>query len=219
MTLNNLIGLPDGGEAGCLRCHNIDTVTEVNRQVLNTGADELQHLILNITGCEGFLYEGKRHIVRADTLSGSAGQIYKNNLGHIQIPGVFKKLLNKLRTALADTHSTQGAVTGMRVGTENHVAAGGQLFTRVGVNDALVGRYVDTAVLLCCGKTENVVVLVDGTANGAQTVVAVGHGIGQRELGKPAGACGLDNTNVGNVMGNHSVELDFQLVIIIVRIV
>ncbi len=44
------------------------------------------------------------------------------------------------------------------------------------------------------------VVLVDGTTDSAQGVVAVGHRVRDRELVKSAGAGSLDNSDVGDVV-------------------
>ena len=48
------------------------------------------------------------------------------------------------------------------------------------------------------------VVLVDGTANGTQAVVAVGHSVGNGELGQSAGTGGLNDAHVGDVVGPRS---------------
>ena len=55
------------------------------------------------------------------------------------------------------------------------------------------------------------IVLIDGTAHSAQTVVAVGHRIGQRKLLHAGGPCGLDNAYVRNIVRHHGVEFDFQI--------
>ena len=55
------------------------------------------------------------------------------------------------------------------------------------VDDGLVGGDVDAAVLLGGGQAEDVVVLVDGAAHGAEAVVTVGQHIGHGELLQAAG--------------------------------
>ena len=55
------------------------------------------------------------------------------------------------------------------------------------------------------------VVLIDCAAHGAQRVVAVGHGVRQRELCQAAGACCLDDADVCYVVRHHRVEADAHL--------
>ena len=50
------------------------------------------------------------------------------------------------------------------------------------MDDCLMRRYVDAAVLFGTGKAEHVVILIDGSADRAQGVVAVGEHIRHREL-------------------------------------
>ena len=99
----------------------------------------------------------------------------------------------------------------MGIGTENHIAALHHLLAGKLVNDGLVGGYVDTAVFLCCRKTKDVVVLIDGTTDGAQRVVAVGHGVRQGELRQAAGASCLNDTYVRNVVRHHRIKADVHL--------
>ena len=71
----------------------------------------------------------------------------------------------------------------MRVGAEDHLAAARLHLAHVLVDDGDVRGHEDSAVLLRGGKPEDVVVLVDGAADGAQGVVAVGEHVGDGELG------------------------------------
>ena len=203
-----LIGRPDGGQAGRLGRHDVDAAAEIKREVLEAGARELEDLVFHKTVRERCLDERERHVVRTDALLGRAGQIAQHHFRGLHVVGVLEKLLDKLRTAFADAHRAERAVTRVAVRTEDHVAAGGELFTRVGVNDALVRGNVDAAVFLCRGKTEYVVVLVDRAADCAKRVVAVRHGVRDRELLEPAGACGLNDADVGDVVRNQRVETD-----------
>ena len=206
VTLRDLVGLPDGGEARGLGGHNVDTVAEVDGQVRKAGADELENAVLYKTVAEGFLYKSKCDVVRTDTALRLAGDIYQNHLGHVEIPGVLKKLFYKLGAAFADAHGAESTVAGVRVGAENHIAAGGKFLAGIGVDDGLVRRHIDAAEALGCGQTEDMVILIDGAAHSAEAVVAVGHGIGQRELRESACACRLDDSYVGDVVGNHRVK-------------
>ena len=59
------------------------------------------------------------------------------------------------------------------------------------------------------------VVLVDGAADSAQGVVAVGEQIGQGELGHAGGTGRLDDTNIGDVMRGHGVVLQLEVLHVI----
>ena len=63
------------------------------------------------------------------------------------------------------------------------------------------------------------VILVDRAADGAKAVVAIGHGIGKRELLEAACARGLDDADVGDVVRNKAIELDAHLLGIVGYIV
>ena len=71
----------------------------------------------------------------------------------------------------------------MTVRTQNHPSAARELFARVAVDDAEVCRHIDAAVFLRGGETEDMVVLIDRAADGAEAVVAVGHRIRHGEFG------------------------------------
>ena len=58
----------------------------------------------------------------------------------------------------------------------------------------------DAAVLARGREAKEVVVFVDGTAHGAQAVVAVGQRVGNGKFLEAAGAGRLHNTNIGNVV-------------------
>ena len=62
------------------------------------------------------------------------------------------------------------------------------------------------------GQGEFVVVLVDGAADSAEAVVAVGQDVGQRELLHAGSAGRLDDADIGDVVAGHRVELQLQLV-------
>ena len=79
------------------------------------------------------------------------------------------------------------------------------------MDDRLVGGDKVAPVLDGGGQAEDVVVLVDGAAHGAQAVVAVGHHIGDGELGQAAGLGGLDDAHIGDVVGDEAVKLQVKL--------
>ena len=78
------------------------------------------------------------------------------------------------------------------------------------MDHALIGGYVNAAVFFRSGKTEYMIIFVDGAAHGTQGVVAVGQGIGNRKF-LHAGCPGLlDDADIGDVVGHHGVETDLQ---------
>ena len=146
--------------------------------------------------------------MRADAVTGLAGEVDQDHFRSVHVVGIFKELLYQLRAAFAHTHAADSAVAGVAVGAQDHLAAAGHFFPGVLVNDGLVGGDVDAAVLLCGGKAEDVVVLVDGAAYGAEGVMTVGHGVGNGEAGQAAGPGGLDDTHIGDVVGHQGIEFD-----------
>ena len=208
--LRHLVRLPDGGEAGGLGGHHINAVAVVNGQVPDARAAELQHAVIYKPRLKGGLHQGDGHIVGAHALFGHSGEIHQHHLGHGHIPGVFQQLLGKLRAALAHGHGAQGAVAGVGVGAQDHLAAPGQLLPGVGVDDALIGGYIDAAVLLGGGQAEHMVILVDGAAHGTQTVVAVGQGVGEGKFLHAGGSRLLDDAHIGDVVGHHGVKAHLQ---------
>ena len=63
------------------------------------------------------------------------------------------------------------------------------------MDDAHVGRKEDSAVLLACRKTKEMIVLVDRAADSAETVVAAGKYIGKREFVQTGGPGCLDDVS------------------------
>ena len=198
--LCGLVGLPDGAEAGGLGGHYVHTVAEIHRQVPDAGAYELKHAVVDEAGLEGCADERDRNVVRTDTLLGLARHIDHDHLGHIVVPGVVEKLLCKLRAALADRHGAESAVAGVAVRTKYHASALCHLLTGIGMNDAHIGRHIDTAVFLGCGQSEYMVILVDGSADCAEAVVAVGQRVGHRELLHSGGASLLYDADIGYIV-------------------
>ncbi|MPM82971.1 hypothetical protein SDC9_130033 [bioreactor metagenome] len=80
------------------------------------------------------------------------------------------------------------------------------------MDDAEVGGHIDAAVLFRGGETKDMVVLIDGSPDGAEAVVAVGHGVWYGELRQSARPRGLDDADVGDIMRNQRVESQAQLV-------
>ncbi len=217
VVLHLVVGAPDGGEAGGLGGHDLDAIAEVDGEVLDAGAGKFEHFVLDKAIVEGGFHQRDGHIVRTYALAGSAFQPYEYHFGSIDVPGVVEQLLDQLAAAFANAHVAQRTVAGVGVGAENHVAALGHGLASILVDNGLVGGDEDAAILLGSGKTEDMVVLIDGAANGAERVVAVGHCVGEREFGESTGAGGLDDTDVGDIVRNQGVEFNAHLIAFLVR--
>ena len=206
-----LIGDPDGGKTGGFGRHNVDAVAEFDGQIGNAVTDEFEHAVLDKAVSKRRTDQRKCNVLRTDTVCGLARQVYRDNFGTCDIVSSLAQLLDQLRTAFADCHRTECAVTGMAVGAEDHFTAAGHHFTHIGVNDRKVCRDKVAAVLLCGRKTEDMVIFVDCTADRAKAVVAVGQDIRKREFCQTAGTCRLNDTDIGDIVGCHRIKLDFQL--------
>ena len=209
--LRHGVGLPDGGEAGGLGGHHVHAVAEVHGKTGDAGTGKLQHAVVHKAGGEGGLHQGDGHVVGAHTPPGGAGEVDQHHLGVLHIPGVFQKLLAKLRAALAYGHGAQGPVPGVGVRAQDHLSAACHLLSCIRVDDALVGGNVDAAVFFRGGETEDMVILVDGAAHGTEAVVAVGQGVGNGKFPQAGGPGLLDDAHVGDIVGNHGVEADAQI--------
>ena len=113
--LNLLICLPDGGKAGSLSSHNIDSNTEISTQISYARTYKLHYFILHITICKYFTNDSKSNVLRSYARTWASFQINSNNSWHINIICLGKKLLHKLRSPLSHSHSSKSAITGMAV--------------------------------------------------------------------------------------------------------
>ena len=93
-----------------------------------------------------------------------------------------EELLYEFGAAFTYRHGAEGAVTGVAVGAQNHLAAGSLHFAHVLMDDRKVGRDIVAAVFFCGGEAEHVVILVDSSADGAQRIVTVCEGVWNREF-------------------------------------
>ena len=209
--LRHSVGLPDGRPAGGLGGHDIDAVAIVGGKVGNARADELHDLVFHVAVGIGGCHQRQRDVVRADAGVRLAGQVdgYHAGVGHIV--GAAHQLFGQLAAALAHGHGAQGTVAGVGVGAQDHTAAAGHHFPVIAVDDGHVRRDIDAAVFVCGGEGKLMVVLVDGAADRAQAVVAVGHDVGQRKFFHAGGAGRLDDAHVGDIVAGHRVELHPQV--------
>ena len=82
------------------------------------------------------------------------------------------------------------------------------------MNDALVGRDVNAAVFLCRRQAEDMVVLIDRAADSAEAVVAVCKRIRNRKLLHAGGPCLLNNADVGDIVREHSIKPDTEILLV-----
>ena len=205
-----LVGGPDARQAGGLGGHDVDAVAVVGRHARDAGAHKLHDLVLNVALGKDGSDDGERHIVRADAGTRGAREVDGDDAGIGDVVGVTQQLLCQLAAALAHGHGAQGAVAGVRVGAQNHLAAAGEVLAHKGMDDRDMGRNEDAAVLFGSRETEDVVVLVDSAAHGAQRVVAVGEHVGQWELPHARGARRLDDADKGDVVARHGIETNLE---------
>ena len=214
-----LVGGPDGGKAGGLGGHDIDAVAVVSRHARDAGAHKLHDLVLDEALGKDRLDDSERHVVRADAGTRGAREVDGDDAGIGDVVGVAQQLLCQLAAALAHGHGAQSAIAGVRVGAQDHLAATGEVLTHKGVDDGDVRRDENAAVLLGSRKAEDVVVLVDGAAHGAQRVVAVGEHVRQWELLHARGARRLDDADKGDVVARHGIEANLERLGVAGRIV
>ena len=205
-----LVGGPNRGQTRGLGRHDVDAVAEIGRHRRDARAHELHHLVLHISLCEHLADDGERHVVRADARARGTFQIYCHNTGVRHVVGIAQQLLRQLAAAFADSHRSEGAVARMRVGAQDHLPTTGEVLAHERMDHRNMRGNEDAAVLLRGRKAEDVVVLVDGAAHGAQRVVAVGEHVGQGEFRHARCARGLDDADERDVVAGHRVEADLQ---------
>ncbi len=102
---------PYGAEASCLGGHDVDAIAEIDRQVLHAGACKLKHFVFYKAAVEHSLYQRYGHIVRAYTLARASFKPHQDHFRSLDVPGIVKKLFNKLSATFADTHVSERTVT------------------------------------------------------------------------------------------------------------
>ena len=162
------IGSPDRGQAGGFRRHDIDTVTVVCRHAGYARADELHHLILDIAVLEDRTLDRECDIVRTDEWLWLTGEVDGYHARISDVIGLLEELLTELSATLTDGHGTEGTITGMGIGAEDHLSAAGEVLTHELMTYSDMRWNVDSAVLLCSGESEVVVVVIDRTTDCAE---------------------------------------------------
>ena len=201
---------PDGGQAGGLGGHDVDTAAVFHGKARHAGTGEFHDPVLDEAVLEHRADKGDGDVLRAHAGTGSVLQPDQNHFGTGHVIGLAQQLLDQLGAAFAHGHGAQGAVAGVAVGAQDHLAATGHHFTGVLMDDRQMGRYEDAAVLAGGGQAEEVVVLIDGAAHGAQAVVAVGERVGHGEAFQAAGAGRLDDAHIGDVVRGQGVKTQAQ---------
>ena len=204
------IGPPDRGKTGRLRSHHIDADPEISAQRRHARPHEFHHLILHISVTEHRADDRQRHVLRADPFHRFSRQVHPYDARHIDVVSLRQQLLDQLRTTFAHGHCSQRPVTGMGIGTKDHPAAAGHHLSGILVNDCLMRRYIDTAVLLGTGQTEHVIVFIDRTAYRAQRIVAVGQHIGNGKSGQSRCPRRLYDTHESDIVRSQFIKSDLK---------
>ena len=208
IVFHRIICDPDGTETAGLCGHDIDPDPEIHAQIPDAGTCKFQDPVLDETVRERLSYQGDGHIVRADAVGDFSVQPDKDDFWLFDIPGIVKELLGQFAAAFSDRHGTVTAIAGMGIGSQDHFSAACQFFPGKLMDDRLVGRHIDAAVSAGSGKSEGMVVFVDGAAYGAQAVMTVGKGIRDRKLRHAAGSGSLYDPDIGDIVRDHRVEPD-----------
>ncbi len=209
--VNHFVCLPDTGEAGGFSGHDVDAEAVVHGEGRNAGANEFHDAVLHDGIAEHRTDDRDGNVVGANAGAKLAGEVDGDDFGHVHVPGVAEELLHKFAAAFTNAHAADGTIAGVAVGADDHLAAGGHLFTSILVDDGHVGGYKIAAIFFGGGKPEAVVVGVDGTNDGAKGDVAVREGKRNGEFFQADGASCLDDANVCDVVRHDSVETDAQL--------
>jgi len=205
---------PDGRKASGFGGHDVHAAAVFHGKTGHAGAHEFHNLVLHKAVFEHGPNDGQGHVLRAHAGAGRAFKPHGDFFGRGHVIGFAQQLLDQLRPAFANGHNAQRAITGVAVRPQNHAAAFGHHFAHILVNDRQMRGHENAAVFARRRKTEEVVILIDGAAHRAQAVVAVGEGVGNGKFLEAAGARGLDDAHIGDVVGGQGVEADAQHVLI-----
>ena len=205
------IGSPDGRQTGRLCRHNIHTDPVVHAQIGNARSYKFHNFIFYISTVKYFSDDRKRDILRTYTLRRCSGQIYADHARHIDIVCLTEQLFYQLRSAFPDRHGSKRPVAGMGIGSKDHFSAACKHFTGELMDNCLMRRYIDSAVLLCAGQSKHVVIFIDRSTYRTQTVVAVGKDVRNREFFQSGCPGCLNNTDKCDIVGCQLVKFDLKL--------
>ena len=198
--LDLVIRLPDGGQTGGLCSHNVNADSEICAQSRNSRPYKFHYFILHIAAAKYFSYDRKSHILRAYSLNRLSGQINSHNSRHINVIGLAKKLLYQLGSAFSHCHGSKRSVSCMRIRPQDHPAAACKHFSGKLMDDCLMRRNINAAVLFRTGQSKHVVILINSSAHCAQGIVAVCKHIGHWKFLKSRCSGGLDNSHESDIM-------------------
>ena len=99
----------------------------------------------------------------------------------------------------------------MGVRAEYHPAAAGHGLAVIAVDICHICRYIYTAEPVGCRKGELMVVLIYGTAYGAEAVMAVGEYIWNGKFSKPGGSRRLYHAHICDVVAREGIKPEFEL--------
>ena len=176
------ICLPDRGQTSRLGRHYVDSDTEIRAQFLNARSDKFHYFIVYIAIFKCRPDDRQRHILRTNAFHRLAVQINTDHSRHLDIISLVQKLFDKLRTALAHRHRSERTVTGMAVGTEDHLSSACKHLSCILMDDCLMRRNIYAAVFLCASQSKHMVIFIDRTAARTKRVVTVCQHIRDREL-------------------------------------
>ena len=209
--LDLLICLPDRGQTGCLCSHYINSDTEIRTQGCHTRTHKFHYLILNKTASEHFSDNRKCNVLRPYPFLWFALQINCHHLRHLDIICLLQKLLYEFRSAFSHCHGSKCAISGMRIGPQNHLSCTCQHLTCKLVDNRLVRRYIYAAIFFGSCQPEHVIIFIDRTANCAKRIMAICQDIGNREFLKSGCSCCLNNSDKRNIMRCQFVKFNLQI--------
>ena len=202
---------PDRGKTGCFCCHNVDSVSEVCCHGRYTRSYKFHYFVLYIAVFEYCSDDCKSDILWSNPWIWFAVKVNGDDFRTSYIVSVAEKLFYKFAAAFTDCHGSKCSVTGMGVRSEDHFAASCEHFSHELMDNCDVWWYVDSAVFLCCGETEHVVIFVDSSAYCAEGVMAVCKYIWKREFFHSGCFGCLNDSYECDVVGCHCIEFQFQV--------
>ena len=206
MVFHLVIGNPNTTQASSLSSHDVNTVTEVDRQLFHTRTSKLQYFVFHKAIIEDSLYQRDGNIVRTNTTTWFAFQPYKHYLWRIDVPSIAKQLFYQFASTFTNTHVSKRTITCVGIRTKNHVSALHHCLTCILVNHGLISRNIDTTIFLGSRQSKYMVVFIDSTTYRTQRVVAVSHSVRKRELFQSTGTCRLDDSHISNVVRHHRIK-------------
>jgi hypothetical protein len=98
------IGPPDGSQASGFCCHDIDAITKINCQIVNTRPYEFHDFVFYKAVFEYRTNNGQCHILRSYAAFWYTVKINRNNARVLNIIRFFKQLLYQFSATFANSH-------------------------------------------------------------------------------------------------------------------